>query len=198
MVGVLFAAILYHTFLNKNDQDKKKKSSSSSLRRAVIGSVLPVASILTPYALFDAMGTKQSAVRFTICMPFYLYIFRILKAIFGFIPTGAKASFGVYCTYFSLLFDMIFDENTCKPVKCNKRDIWNDQIALVKAVTCTIMLCSMLSPYDYKPFGETNAGEFQEGINLRDYWDMRHLVNGLAIGCESEKTYLICSLINHF
>mmetsp|Transcript_19077 Transcript_19077/g.41302 ORF Transcript_19077/g.41302 Transcript_19077/m.41302 type:complete len:476 (+) Transcript_19077:62-1489(+) len=182
MVGVIFAAIIYRTFLNNNNDAEKRKTSSPSspLRKGLIGSLLLLASILAPYALIDAMGAESTMIRFTIASFYFLYIFRTLEAIFGFIPTGAKSSWGIYCTYFALPFDMIFDENNL-PVMATKRDILNGQINVVKTVSCIIMLCSFLSPYDYKPFGETNAGEFNERIVLRDYLDARHLGNGFAI-----------------
>jgi len=178
-IGVLFAAILYRTVIRNNNEKNEKQNST--LRKATIGSVLLLTCIFLPYTLFDAMGVQSTVVRFTICTSFVLYMFRILEAIFGFVPTGAKSSLGVYCTYFSLPFDMMFDEETFKPIMATKRDILNGQINVVKAVTCLCMLCSILSPYDYAPFGETNAGEFHERIVMRDYLDARHLGNCFAI-----------------
>ena len=112
------------------------------------------------------------------------YLDQILGVIFGFVPMGAKSSFGVYCTYFSPLFDMIFDENTYQPVKATNQDKLNSLIALVKAATSMIIGLSVLSPHGNKVFGETNAGEFYEGNTLRDYLDARHLGNSFVIACE--------------
>ena len=52
------------------------------------------------------------------------------------------------------------------------------------------MMCSILSPRDYAPFGETNAGEFHEKIVIGDYLDARHLGNCFAIARELHSSLL--------
>ena len=180
-VGILIATIIYCTLLNNNNKKNTRQNHSSSLRRGIIGSALLVTSILLPYALISLLNYQNTAVRFTICLCFVLHMFRILEAVFGFVPTGAKSNWRVYCAYFALPFDMQFDDKTDKPIMATWRDIIEGQMNIVKAVSCIVVLLSILSPYGYVPFGETNAGEFHEQINIRHYLDGKHLGNCFAI-----------------
>jgi len=174
ILAVAFATIIYYALYNN-----KTRGNNSTLKKAVIGSTLLPVSLLLPYAINDMLGVQNTAARFATSILFVLYMFRILEAVFDFVPPGAKASLGTYCTYFSLPFDMIFDG--IKPVMATKQEIRDGQINVVKAVTCIGVLCTILTPSGYKPFGDTDAGEFNESIVLSDYLDLKHLGNCFAI-----------------
>jgi len=176
--GLIFATILYHSIVK---YEKKKEKLNLTLRKAVIGPILLLTAILLPYPLVDFLGYDNTAVRFTTCLPFALFMFRILEAVFGFVPAGAKSSYGTYCAYFSLPFDMMFDAKTNEPIMATEQDVRDGQVDVAKSVACIVALCSVLSPFGYAPFGESNAGEFHEGIVMSDYLDYRHLGNCFAI-----------------
>jgi len=72
-------------------------------------------------------------------------------------------------------------ESIITPAMATKKDLWNGQWNVVKAVTGMAVMCSILSPYGYAPFGESNAGEFHERMVLSDYLDVRHLGNCFVI-----------------
>jgi len=180
--GVVFATIIYYMLHNNNNNNENGGGNSRryvTLKKAFIGLILLPASLLLPYTLIDVLGAQNTAARFTTCILFVLYQFRILEAIFDFVPPGAKSSLSIYCTYFSLPFDMMFDG--IKPVMATRKEIRDGQINVVKAVMCIGALCTILTPFGYKPFGDTNAGEFHESIVFSDYLDMKHLGNCFAI-----------------
>lgn len=221
MFGVLFATIIYHTLLSSNnntntnncnqksinsdDKTKQGAAAASSTtvqfhKKVLIGSTILPLCILLPYILISLSGVQHTSVRFVILSFFVLNLFRTLEAIFDFVPNGAKTNgWGVYCAYFALPFDMLFDneENDekkkgSKPVMATTRDVINGSVNVIKALACIVALCSILSPFGYKPFGETDAGEFHETIVLKEYLDVRHLGNCFAIAREC---YCSCLLV---
>lgn len=183
--GVVFATIIYNFLMAKDTRKNKKQQPSSSsawLKRSIIGSVLFTCCIFVPYAIIDLLSVTNTAARFATCIPFALYMFRILEAIFNFIPIGAaSSSWSTYCAYFALPFDMVFDPTTNKPVMATKQDYINGAVNFIKAVSFIIGMCSIFSPMGYMPFPQANAGDFHEGIALSDYLDWRHLCNSFVI-----------------
>lgn len=187
LFGVLIATIIYCLVLRK---DGSPTTPSRRGARLTIGSAILSTCFLLPYALIDFFDIRYAPTRFALCALFVLYAFRTLEAMFGFVPTGAAAGrsnlksssgWSVYCAYFALPFDMAFDEKTNEPVMANRRDVWDGMVNVLGCLACSVALCSLLSHRDYAPFGETNAGEFHERIEPRDYLDPRHLGNCFAI-----------------
>eukprot|EP00581_Thalassiosira_minuscula_P007670 CAMPEP_0183704296 /NCGR_PEP_ID=MMETSP0737-20130205/1667_1 /TAXON_ID=385413 /ORGANISM="Thalassiosira miniscula, Strain CCMP1093" /LENGTH=530 /DNA_ID=CAMNT_0025931133 /DNA_START=143 /DNA_END=1735 /DNA_ORIENTATION=+ len=211
VIGMVMATILYYTIIiiptrnddddigvnaTKNDDTKKKRINNvmSTPNKTILGTTLLITTIYAPYLLINTLAVQHTSIRFVICCCFVLYLFRTLEALFGFVPLGATSSLGVYCTYFSLPFDMEFDTTTTsnnssssslkqqpQPVKATTHDIWNGIRNMIKSVTYICILCSILSKYGYVPFGETNVGEFYEPIVVGDYLNGRHLGNCFAI-----------------
>eukprot|EP01082_Thalassiosira_pseudonana_P015071 g13379.t1 g13379 contig8:554464-557723(-) len=174
-LGVIFSIIIYYFML------KNKHNNNTSLRKLFIGSILLLSTGLLPYLLFSISGTQNTAVRFTTCIAFVLYGFKILEATFGFVPKGATSSLGMYCVYFSMPTEILFDEKTDKPILATRGDMVDSTKNVLLSAVRIITLCSVLSPFSYKPFGETNAGAFHDEIILGDYLDLRHLGNCFAI-----------------
>lgn len=172
-IGLVIAAASYHFLLHARGR--------RPVRTFLIGSLICVAISILPYALFDALGTQNTAVRLSLMSPFILYGFRVIEAVFGFVPRGAEASFRLYCIYFAAPAELLFDNKTYKPIKVTTKDVIRCTFAVVKYVTCISILCSVLSPRGYLPFGATEAGEFYEQILVGDYLNTKHLANCFAI-----------------
>ena len=182
LFGVAFAAIVYGTFSLRrsgsgsgSDSDSGNKDDGRTRRtRLVIGTALVISSILLPYALISLLNVENSASRFALCSSFVLYLFRTLEAVFGFVPSGAARSFEVYAAYFALPFDMSFDAVTDEPIMATKGEIRAGGKRAILDVVTIILLCSILSPRDYAPFGSRDRAEL--GVL---HW--RHLGDCLAI-----------------
>lgn len=95
----------------------------------------------------------------------------------------------MYRTYFSLPVEMLFDKDS-KPIPATRKDVMDGSKNVVAAITFLMLFCSILSPYNYVPFGKTNAGDFNEQIVITDYFNARHLGNCFAIAC---KCYVVRS-----
>jgi hypothetical protein len=163
--GVVLAAILYLFVLPTR--------KLPLLRTLLIGSIMCVVSIM-PYVLFDVLGAQNTAVRFSLMAPFVLYLFRTIEAAFGFVPKGADASFGLYCIYFASPAEILFEQTV------SRKEMIHSIIGLIKCAMVISLLCSILSPSGYTPFGATEAGEFYEPITVEDYLNPRHLGNCFA------------------
>ncbi|KAL3805867.1 hypothetical protein HJC23_007828 [Cyclotella cryptica] len=170
--GVLFSILLYYLVV---------PGEKLSKRKVVSGSFLLTVTGFIPYILFDLLTVKNTAVRFTICTPFVLYGFKILEAIFGFVPVGAKSSLQMYCQYFSFPSEILFDSDTSKPILASKKDVLDSAKHVMFCVLRVCLLCSCLSHHNYKPFGDTNAGEFFDGIGVGKHFNARHLGNCFTI-----------------
>ena len=165
--GLLFSIILYYLVL----PDQKL-----SLRKLSVGTLLLASSCLIPYILFDALSVNNTAVRFTICTPLVLYMFKTLEAVFGFVPVGAKSSFKVYCQYFSVPTELVFNKESGEPEFATMADYIDSAKNVVLSVLRICALVSFLSYYNYTPFGDTSAGEFFDGVHLK-HLQPRHLGN---------------------
>jgi hypothetical protein len=121
------------------------------------------------------LAIENSASRFAICSSFVLYLFRTLEAYFGFVPLGAAKSFNIYAAYFTLPFDMSFDANTNEPIMATRDDIRTGRKQAISDVATIILLCPILSPFEYAPF---DRGGREEELGLL-HW--RHLGDCLVI-----------------
>ncbi|KAL7510199.1 hypothetical protein ACHAXN_008206 [Cyclotella atomus] len=165
--GSLFSVILYYLVV---------PGQSLSLQKLSVGILLLASSGIIPYLLFDTLQVYNTALRFTICTPFVLYGFKTLEAIFGFVPSGATISLTTYCKYFSAPSELVFDKESGKPTAA----VWNDYVEsalniMLSALRISVLV-SFLSHYNYRPFGDTNAGEFFDGVQIR-HLSLRHLGN---------------------
>ena len=197
-IGAVFAAILYRVVVrsNKEEERSSRNANSHSTPKVLTGLIIFLSSTLFPYLLIDILGARTTSEKFTMSIAFVLYAFRSLEAIFDFVPPGATSSFGVYCAYYALPFNMAFDKQTSKPIMATKMDIWNSIIHVAKSLVSMCIMCSVLSPYGYIPFGASDAGEFHERIVFRDYLDARHLGNCFAIaGMSRLQSFFACSLL---
>lgn len=185
LCGVLLSAILYHALV-------KRERTASAWRRAAVGVPLFLTSVLLPYRLIAALeavaGFQNTVVRFASAIPFVLYQFRTLEAAFGFVPPGASTNgWTTYGAYFALPFDMKFDPRTRAPAMASGKDVWNGMVHLGRCLACMVLLCSILSPYGYMPFGEDVApgDDWREGgVTAGEYLNPRHLGNCFAIAGE--------------
>jgi hypothetical protein len=59
--------------------------------RLLIQTTLVISSILLPYTIMTLFGIKKLASRIAICSSFVQYLFRMLKAAFGYVPPGAAS-----------------------------------------------------------------------------------------------------------
>ena len=166
--GLLFSILLYYFVV---------PGQKLSLRKLFTASLLLAATGLLPYLLFDALHVDNTAVRFTICTPFVLYGFKILEALFGFVPSGVTSSLKLYCQYFSVPSELVFDKQSDKPVVATLQDYIDCATNVILSVLRIGMLVSFLSQYNYKPFGDMDAGEFFDGVNFAKHLHPRHLAN---------------------
>jgi hypothetical protein len=86
----------------------------------------------------------------------------------------------VYAAYFALPFDMSFDLVTNEPIMATRDDIGAGATRPTVDVATMILLCSVLLPYDYTPFGSRGAGTDGQGP-LTGLLHWRHLGNCLVI-----------------
>lgn len=166
--GLLFSIILYHFVI--------PGQKTISLQKLSIGTLPLASSGIIPYLLFDAQQVHNTAARFTICTPFVLYGFKTLEAIFGFVPAGATTSLKMYCQYFSVPSELVFDKESGKPIVAALKDYVESAINAVLSLLRITVLVSYLSHYNYKPFGDTNAGEYFDGVEIK-HLSLRHLGN---------------------
>ena len=160
------------------DGDGRTTTNRITTRLAIFTTTLVVASsILLPYALISSLAIENSASRFAVCSSFVLYLFRTLEAHFGFVPPGAARSFRTYAAYFALPFDMSFDADTDEPIMATGDDIRTGRVRAMSDVATIILLCSILSPFDYAPFGSL-SGDRADQLGLL-HW--RHLGDCLVI-----------------
>ena len=169
LVGLVMAFVM-HGYL---------REMKPSPRKLLLGGALFLSAILVPYGIIDLLREPNTAVRFTICLPFALYQFRVLEGLFGFTPAGAVGNFEVYGAYFALPFDMIFEDD--RPVMATRREKIESVLGLWRPVAIMILMLSTMIPFDFKPFGEQNAGEYHETISVQDYLAPGHLGNCFAI-----------------
>lgn len=169
---MLFSILLYYLVV---------PGQKLSTRKIFSGSFLLAVVVLIPYLLFNALAVENTAVRFTICTPFVLYGFKILEAIFGFVPVGAKSSLLMYCQYFSFPAEILFDSDTSKPIAASKKDFVEGAKNVMQCVFRICVLCSYLSYHNYRPFGDTDAGEFFDGVEIGKHLNLRHLGNCFTI-----------------
>ncbi|KAL7529138.1 hypothetical protein ACHAWF_002853 [Thalassiosira exigua] len=181
--GAILATVVYFALLPREGTKRRPPRLISPTARASIGSLLLLGCALLPYALTDVLGESNSAVRFSYaCLFVPLYFFRVLEALFGFVPKGAMSSWRVYCAYFSLPFDMAFvkegeegDEE--KPAIATRREVLDGMAHAAKACASMTVLLSVLSPSGFLPFGET----FGDDMTLGDYFRPGHLGNCFVI-----------------
>jgi len=173
LIGFIISRIIYHGLLRKKQEDL-------SPLQILLGVVLVAASASLPYGLIDLMNAENTAVRFVICLPFVLFFFRTLEAIFGFTPHGATSSSKIYSIYFTMPVEMIFDGDN-KPVIASRDDILHSIKKTAYSILILISLISILSPHDYTPFGKTVAGEYYEYIIISEYLHPGHLGNCFLI-----------------
>lgn len=172
-IGIVIAAICYLFLLPAQEQRPH--------RTLLIGSILCIIIGILPYALIDSIGIQNTAVRFSIVCPFVVYLFRTLEAMTGFVPKGRDASFRLYCIYFAAPAELLYDDKTQKLIQATKVDMIQSCFDLVKCIMSITLLCSVFSPSGYQPFGESNAGEFFEGVVVGDVLDIRHLGNNFVM-----------------
>lgn len=165
--GLLFSIILYNLVLPEQ---------KLSLRKLSVGTLLLASSCLIPYMLFDVLSVNNTAVRFTICTPLVLYMFKTLEAVFGFVPVGAKSSLKMYCQYFTVPSELVFNWESGEPELASMADYIDSAKNVLLSVLRMCALVSFLSHYNYIPFGGTDAGEFFEGVHLK-HLQPRHLAN---------------------
>jgi hypothetical protein len=104
-----FVSIIYQTILLGSSRSKDGKNDNKNGRaggwwkrtmRLLIRTMLVASSILLPYAIMTLFGIKNLASQIGICSSFVLYLFRMLKAAFGYIPPGTASRhelWGVRC-----------------------------------------------------------------------------------------------------
>ena len=172
-IGIVLAAIIYNFVLSKMEKSTfLNEDLEWKTRSLLIGSLIYFTCIM-PYALFDVLGTENTAVRFSLMSPFILYFFRIFEAAFGFVPKGADASVKKYVLYFASPAEIMFDE------KATRNDIFHGSIAVMKCAAVMSLLCTLLSPSGYTPFGEVM--DFNEPISMR-LLTKEHIGNCFAMG----------------
>lgn len=88
----------------------------------------------------------------------------------------------MYCFYFALPAEIVYDEKTRKPVKSTKKDALHSIWVLIHTYMFNTLLLSFLCHHDYLPFGPTKAGRFDEKAELLDYFDPVHLGNCFFLG----------------
>jgi hypothetical protein len=181
-------------------------------KQITLASILGIL-VFGPSFYFDALNVENAAVRFPVCLNSFLYILRTLEgevekrflqhissefdggisqhlsflnfsAYFGFTPEGAKRSALMYCIYFVLPVDIVYDAKCQKPVKATRNDVLHKLWFLVSTFVFNVLLLAILCHTDYLPFGPTNAGRYDRSTLLRDYFDPRHLGNCFFLGCE--------------
>mmetsp|Transcript_19134 Transcript_19134/g.29178 ORF Transcript_19134/g.29178 Transcript_19134/m.29178 type:complete len:457 (+) Transcript_19134:127-1497(+) len=170
-VGVLFAAMLYHFVLPSREESS---TSPTKTRTLLIGSLICVISIM-PYVLFDVVGIQNTAARFSVMAPFILYLFRTFEAAAGFVPRGADESFRRYCTYFATPAEVLFEQ------RVTRKEMIQSSMDVMKCAAIMSIVCTILSPSGYTPFGAISAGEFYEPVTVENYLNPRHLGNCFAI-----------------
>lgn len=62
-IGFLFSTLIYHYTLDE-------KQRGLSLLKVVMGTILLISSATLPYAAIALSGVQNTAVRFTLCLPF--------------------------------------------------------------------------------------------------------------------------------
>lgn len=167
-IGFVFSILLYYLVV---------PGKRLVLRKVFVGTLLLASSCAIPYMIFDALHVENTAARFSICTPFVLYGFKILEAMFGFVPVGAQSSFITYCQYFVLPAEILFDNETSKPILATTKDLLDSVRNVLLSALRIGLLVSYLSHYNYKPFGDTGAGQFFDGVEVRKHLDLRHLGN---------------------
>lgn len=167
-VGALLAFILYRFIVT---------TRHSFLFRFTIGFIVLLATVAAPYAIIDAIGIQNTAIRFVVCIPGVLFLFRTLEALFNFVPEGARSSFKVYVVYFCFPVEVLFDKQSSKPISVSWRDLFCGAVNILRTACIVSTLLSIFSAYEYVPFKDSRAGEFYEDIKTRDYLDAKHLVN---------------------
>ena len=130
-----------------------KTKTTTTIKKLVIGYALATSSIISPYLIISILRIENTASRFAICSSFVLFLFRIFESMYDTVPMGARRSLKVYVAYFALPFDMLFDGNTNMPKLATWDDVRNDATRLVLDASIIVLLCSLLSPFDYMPFG---------------------------------------------
>jgi hypothetical protein len=166
--GLLFSIMLYYLV---------EPGHKISTQKLSIGAILVASSCIIPYLLFDALHVNNTAVRFSICTPFVLYGFKTLEAVFGFVPSGACTSLRMYSQYFSVPSELVFDKESGKPAVATISDYVESTKNVMLSILRICILVSFLSHYNYLPFGDTNAGEFFDGVDFTNHLSLRHLGN---------------------
>ena len=83
----------------------------------------------------------------------------------------------MYCAYFVLPTEIVFDDKTGKPSKATRNDMLHSVWVLLHTYAFNTLLLSFLCHTDYLPFGATKAGRLDETATFLDYFDPRHLGN---------------------
>ena len=113
----------------------------------------------------------------------YLWL-PFIPAYFGFTPKGAMQSAWMYCIYFVLPTEILYDAETGKPTKATRSDALHSMWVLLHTYIFNTLLFSFLCHTDYLPFGATKAGRLDESTTLLNYFDPRHLGNCYFLACE--------------
>jgi hypothetical protein len=182
------------TTATENATTKSKATTAGAIvaiERLVVGCALAISAILSPYLIISMLHIENSASRFAMSASFVLYLFRTLESMYrDDVPRGATTSLGVYVAYFALPFDMSFDEGTNMPKMATWDDVRRDAMRLAYDASIIVFLCSLLSPFDYMPFGSYDVRRYAADADIASaswsttmfglfHW--RHLADCLVI-----------------
>ena len=125
----------------------------------------------------DQVVPHQCLTNFTCC-------YNLLIAYFGTPPEGTTKSCWIFCAYYTLPLEIRFDSKTSKPLRSNMKGSLISVRNYAIASLFNSLFFSFLCHFEYKPFGITKAGRFDEKVALLDYFDPRFLGNCFFHGRE--------------
>ena len=83
------------------------------------------------------------------------------------VPHGATTSLGVYVACPRVcLFEMSFDGSTNMPRMATWDDVKRDGMRLAYDFSIMVFLCSLLSPFDYMPFGSYDVRRYDDDVDI--------------------------------
>jgi hypothetical protein len=204
ILGAVISYIVYYTILT---------TKSSRLTRRITALALVATTAAFPCYYFCLLHIQNTAVRLPFMLSLFVYILRVIEgkceidvlcasvsvtmydsyqsndiqtapAYFGFTPKGARQQSWIYCIYFILPAEIIYDEKTGRPTKATRSDALHCLWVIMHTFVFNTVLFSILCHYDYLPFGQTKAGRYNESAALLDYFNLRHLGNCYLLGRE--------------